>query len=103
MWSRFSDRRARRGISEEEDKGQRVRADLRNGMDDEALSEKYFLTRDQFHMLLRKAVDSGLIHAEELHARLSHSRTAITRAFVEMQEAVSDLSSVTAVVDSARK
>jgi hypothetical protein len=77
--------------------------DLRNGMDDDALAEKYSLTRDQFHKLLRMAVDSELIHAEELNARLSHSRTAVTRAFVEMQRAVSELSSVTSVVDKPTK
>jgi hypothetical protein len=74
-------------------------ADLRGGMDDEALMTKYTLTRDQFHKLLRMAVDSGLIETEELYSRISHSRTAVTRAFVEMQEAVRELSTVTAVID----
>jgi hypothetical protein len=74
-------------------------ADLRSGMDDDALAAKHALTRDQFHKVLRMAVDSGLISPDELYARISHSRTAVTRAFVEMQEAVQDLSSVTSVVD----
>jgi hypothetical protein len=73
--------------------------DLRGGMDDEALMTKYSLTREQFHKLLRMAVDSGLIETEELYSRISHSRTAVTRAFVEMQEAVRELSAVTAVID----
>jgi hypothetical protein len=66
-------------------------ADLRCGMDDDALTAKYSLTRDQFHKLLRMAVDSGLIENQELYDRMSHSKTAITRAFVEMQQAVREL------------
>jgi hypothetical protein len=74
-------------------------ADLRSGMDDDALTVKYSLSRDQFHKLLRLAVDSGLISQDELYGRVSLSRTAITRAFVEMQQAVQELSSVTSIVD----
>ncbi len=66
-------------------------ADLRCGLDDEALTAKYSLTRDQFHKLLRAAVDSGLLTTEELYSRISHSKTAVTRAFVEMQQAVREL------------
>jgi hypothetical protein len=69
-------------------------ADLRSGMDDEALATKYSLTRDQFHKLLRMAVDSELITADELYSRISHSRTAVTRAFVEMQDAVRGLARI---------
>ncbi len=68
--------------------------DLRSGMDDDELTAKYSLTRDQFHKLLRMAVDSGLIEREELYARISHSKTAITKAFVEMQEAVQELAHI---------
>jgi hypothetical protein len=67
-------------------------ADLRSGMDDDALTAKYSLSRDQFHKLLRLAVDSGLIANQELYDRMSHSKTAITKAFVEMQQAVRELS-----------
>ena len=66
-------------------------ADLRAGLDDEALAAKYSLTRDQFHKLLRMTVDSGLLTTEELYSRISHSKTAVTRAFVEMQQAVREL------------
>jgi hypothetical protein len=66
-------------------------ADLRSGMDDDALTVKYSVTRDQFHKLLQMAVDSGLITSDELYSRISHSKTAVTRAFVEMQEAVREL------------
>ena len=69
-------------------------ADLRSGMDDDALTAKYSLTRDQFHKLLRMAVDSGLIEREELYSRISHSKTSVTRAFVEMQEAVRELTNI---------
>ncbi len=77
-------------------------ADLRTGMDDDALAAKYSLTSDQFHRLLRMAVDSGLIDREELYSRISHSKTAVTRAFVEMREAVEELSNATAVVDKRK-
>jgi hypothetical protein len=66
-------------------------ADLRAGLDDGALTAKYSLTRDQFHKLLRAAVDSGLLTTEELYSRISHSKTAVTRALVEMQQAVREL------------
>lgn len=69
-------------------------ADLRSGIEDDSVMTKYSLTRDQFHRLLRMAVDSGLIDSQELYDRISHSKTAITRAFVEMQEAVRELSNV---------
>ena len=75
-----------------------VRA-LRSGMDDDTVMAKYSLTRDQFHKLLRMAVDTELITADELYSRISHSKTAITRAFVEMQEAVGELTDVTGVID----
>ena len=74
-------------------------SDLRSGIDDDTLTEKYSLTRDQFHKLLRMALDSKLINADELYSRISHSATAITRAFVETQEAVKELSNVTDIVD----
>lgn len=73
--------------------------DLRRGMDDVDLMTKHDLTREQLQMVLKMAVDSGLLKTEELYSRLSHSRTAVTRAFVEMQEAVRELSTVTAVID----
>jgi len=70
--------------------------DLRSGMDDEALMDKYALNRGQFHQLLRMAADSELIKTDELYSRISHSATAINRTFEEMQEAVNQLSEVTA-------
>lgn len=87
-----------------ESQKKRVRArefvkDLRGGMDDDALMTKYALSRDQFHKLLRMAVDAGLLNSDDLYSRISLSKTAVTKAFVEMQEAVRDLSTVTAVVD----
>ena len=66
-------------------------ADLRSGMTDESLMEKYVVSSDQFQELLRMAVDSSLISEEELHERLSVSNTAITKAFLELQEAAQRL------------
>ncbi len=66
-------------------------ADLRGGMTDESLMEKYVVSSDQFQELLRMAVDSSLISEEELHERLSVSNTAITKAFLELQEAAQRL------------
>jgi hypothetical protein len=76
-----------------------VRA-LRSGMDDDTVMAKYSLTRDQFHKLLRMALDTDLITNDELYSRISHSKTAITRAFVEMQEVVEELTEVTGVIDN---
>ncbi|MGO9569939.1 MAG: hypothetical protein ACLP5H_20600 [Desulfomonilaceae bacterium] len=65
--------------------------DLRSGMTDESLMGKYAVSSEQFQELLRMAVDSGLISEEELHERLSVSNTAVTKAFLELQEAAQRL------------
>ena len=62
-------------------------ADLRSGMTDESLMGKYDVSSDQFQELLRMAVNASLISEEELRERLSAYNSAITKAFLELQEA----------------
>jgi hypothetical protein len=66
-------------------------ADLRSGMTDESLMEKYDVSSDQFQELLRMAVNSSLIGEEELRERFSAYNSAITKAFLELQEAAQRL------------
>ncbi len=59
--------------------------DLRNGMSDRELMEKYALSESQLHKLLHKLVEGGAIDEMELFMRTSLSDSTITRAFVNTQ------------------
>ena len=65
--------------------------DLRNGMGDRELMEKYALSERQLHKLLHKLVDAGAIDEMELFMRTSLSDSTITRAFVDTQCAVEEM------------
>ena len=65
--------------------------DLRNGMGDRALMEKYALSEGQLHKLLHKLVDAGAIDEMELFMRTSLSDSAISRAFVDTQCAMEEI------------
>jgi hypothetical protein len=65
--------------------------DLRNGMGDRELMEKYALSESQLHKLLRKLVDAGAIDEMELFMRTSLSDSTITRAFVDTQCAMEEM------------
>jgi hypothetical protein len=75
---------------------QKIRAkpfvrDLRNGMGDRELMEKYALSESQLHKLLHKLVDAGAIDEMELFMRTSLSDSTITRAFVDTQCAMEEM------------
>ncbi len=57
--------------------------DLRNGMGDEELMEKYALSPLQFHKVLGKLVNAGVLDEMELFMRTSLSDSCISKAFVE--------------------
>jgi hypothetical protein len=57
--------------------------DLRNGMDDKELMERYAISESQLHKLFRKLVDAGAIDEMELFMRTSLSDSTMTRAFVD--------------------
>ena len=65
--------------------------DLRNGMGDRELMEKYTLSESQLHNVFQKLVDAGAIDEMELFMRTSLSDSTITKAFVATQRAVKEL------------
>jgi hypothetical protein len=65
--------------------------DLRNGMGDRELMEKYALSESQLHKLLHKLVDAGAIDEMELFMRTSLSDSTISRAFVDTQCAMEEM------------
>lgn len=62
--------------------------DLRNGLDDRELIEKYTLSESQLHNVLHKLVDAGAIDEMEVFMRIYLSDGFMTRAFVGAQRAV---------------
>ena len=59
--------------------------DLRDGMGDKELMEKYTLSESQLHKVLHKLVDAGAIDEMELFMRTYLSDSFMTRAFVDAQ------------------
>ncbi len=59
--------------------------DLRNGLEDRELMEKYGLSESQLHKLLHKLIDAGAIDEMELFMRTYLSNSFMTRAFVGAQ------------------
>ena len=59
--------------------------DLRNGMDDRELMDKYALSEDQLHKVLHKLVNAGTIDEMELFMRTYLSDGFMTRTFVNTQ------------------
>jgi hypothetical protein len=67
-------------------KGKEFVKDIRSGMTDSDLSEKYGLTVQDFDRVLGYLVDAGLITKGELQERQQLSDSQIIRAFVESCE-----------------
>ena len=65
--------------------------DLRDGMGDRELMEKYALSGNQLHKVFKKLVDSGAIDEMELFMRTSLSDSTISRAFVDTQCAMEEM------------
>jgi hypothetical protein len=65
--------------------------DLRDGVGDEQLMEKYSLSPSQLEKAFRKLVDAGAIAEMELFMRSSISDSTVTKAFIESQRAISEL------------
>ncbi len=64
--------------------------DLRTGIGDNELMEKYVLSEVQLHKVLHKLVDAGHIDDMELFMRTSLSDSTITRAFLNTQCAMEE-------------
>jgi hypothetical protein len=65
--------------------------DLRSGMDDPSLMEKYSLTPEGLQKVFEKLIEADFITVLELHERARLSETQVTRAFVEAQRAIDEL------------
>jgi hypothetical protein len=65
--------------------------DLRSGIGDRQLMEKYSLSDNQLHKVLKKLVDAGAIDELELFMRTSLSDSTVTKAFVEIQSSAQEL------------
>ncbi len=65
--------------------------DLRAGVGDEQLMEKYRLSPSQLEKAFRKLVDAGAIAEMELFMRTSISDSTVTKAFVDSQRAIAEL------------
>ncbi len=65
--------------------------DLEDGIDDDALMEKYGLSPQQLELIFKKLLDAGLITVEQLYGRAGISGTAITKAFVEVYQSLAEL------------
>lgn len=59
--------------------------DLRSGMTDFDLGEKYRLTPKEFHLALHALIDSGLVTRQQLEERQQLSDSQIIRAFIEAE------------------
>jgi uncharacterized protein (DUF433 family) len=77
--------------------------DIEAGVTDSYLMGKYDLSSGQLESLLRKIVNTGLVSQEQLDERLSLSDTAITKAFVEVQQSVQELDDTTTVVKQVER
>jgi hypothetical protein len=64
--------------------------DLRDGVGDRELMEKYTLSEGQLHKVFRRLVDAGLIDEMELFMRTSLSDSTFTKAFVVTQCSVQE-------------
>jgi len=65
--------------------------DVRAGLDDNRLIQKYGLEEKQLELLFQKLVDSCRLSVEELYNRTSLSNTGITKAFCEVYDALREL------------
>jgi hypothetical protein len=68
-----------------------VAQDVKGGMGDTLLMEKYHLNPKQLESVLRKLVDADLIAHMQLYERTSLSDSQITKAFVESAKAAAEL------------
>jgi hypothetical protein len=59
--------------------------DIRSGMSDFELGEKYRLTQKEFHLALNALIDSGLMTRQQLEERQQLSDSQIIRAFIEAE------------------
>jgi len=57
--------------------------DIRSGMTDFELSEKYRLSPKEFHLALNVLIETGLVTRQQLEERQELSDSQLIRAFIE--------------------
>lgn len=65
--------------------------DIRSGIDDSALMDKYDLSENQLQKVFQKLLDADFITHVELWERARLSETGITKAFMDAQNAIDEL------------
>ena len=65
--------------------------DVKRGMGDNELMEKYLLSRRALQSALRQLIELGLATPLELSNRLSITKSQVREAFVEMGKAIKEL------------
>ena len=58
--------------------------DLREGMGDRQLMEKYVLSSNQLRRVFRRLIDGGALDEMELYMRTSLSDSSISKAFLDI-------------------
>jgi hypothetical protein len=66
-------------------------ADVRSGLDDDELMEKYNISLRQLQRVFRQMIEAGYATPMELSRRLCITRSQVTEAFDEAQAAVNEL------------
>lgn len=72
-------------------KAQELLRDVQANLDDDALMEKYVLTRRELQSALRQLIRLGLATPLELSKRLSITESQVAEAFEEMGKAIKEL------------
>ncbi len=68
-----------------------ILSDLRAGMDDDSMMEKYKLSARQLQRVFRKLIDAGYVSAMELSKRLCITKSQVSEALAEVEGAVNEL------------
>ena len=72
-------------------KAKEIVQDILNGVTDSHLMEKYNLGPKQLELLLQKMVNRGYLTQEQLDARITLEDTAVTQAFIDVQQSIREL------------
>jgi hypothetical protein len=83
--------KAERNQTRRKIKAQEFLHDLKAGLDDSALMNKYLLNHRQLQSALRQLIKLGLVTPLEVSDRLSITKSQVTQAFVEMGKAIKEL------------
>lgn len=66
-------------------------ADVKSGMNDDALMTKYVLTARELQSVFRQIIEAGLATPLDLSSRLAVTKSQVREAFLEMGKAIHEL------------